>query len=143
MTETKISQLAISSSLNGTEYLIVDNTEVTRRTTINSLSSVLTLTNNQEFNELKNTIKTLSSFSSGYLQIKDITSDYTLLSTDTGITITHSNTQNITAYITNKINTVGFNTSIAQLDTGTITIALSSNYANAKLISYNNNVMRL
>ena len=41
MAETKITQLVISPSIDGTEYLIVDNTEVTRRTTINSLSSVV------------------------------------------------------------------------------------------------------
>lgn len=54
MAETKISQLTISPSIDGTEYLIVDNTEVTRRTQINSLSSVYVV--NSKFNNLFNIV---------------------------------------------------------------------------------------
>ena len=60
MAETKISQLAISPSIDGTEYLIVDNAEATSRTTINSLSTVYSLTNKQEFNALQDSIGSLS-----------------------------------------------------------------------------------
>lgn len=40
MAETKISQLTIAPSFKGSEYIIIDNGEVTRRTTIDSLTSV-------------------------------------------------------------------------------------------------------
>jgi len=58
MAETKITQLTISPSIDGTEYLIVDNTEVTRRTQINSLSSIYVV--NSNFNALLNTVNVIS-----------------------------------------------------------------------------------
>ena len=57
MAETKITQLTISPSIDGTEYLIVDNTEVTRRTQINSLSSIYVV--NSNFNALNTTVSRL------------------------------------------------------------------------------------
>lgn len=137
MAETKITQLVISPSIDGTEYLIVDNTEVTRRTTINSLSTIDVLTNKQEFNELKNSIVTLSSYWAGYLKINSATTNYRILSSDIGGMITYTGSQNITAFITNDINITGFTTTISQLSSGTVTVALSSGY-NSSLISYGN-----
>lgn len=88
-----------------------------------------------QFSELYSNINTLSSFWSGYLQINDASVDYIIASTDAGAIITYSDTQNITAFITPQINTTGFATTVAQLSTGTVTLALSSDYT-AKLISY-------
>jgi hypothetical protein len=135
MTETKIAQLVISPSIDGTEYLIVDNTEVTRRTTINSLSTVYSLTNKQEFNELKNGIETLSGNWAGYLKVNNIIEDYNIQPSDAGGIITYTGTQNITLTVTSDINTTGFTTTFSQLSSGTITVVPANNYSGS-LISY-------
>jgi hypothetical protein len=142
MAETKISQLTISPSIDGTEYLIVDNTEVTRRTTINSLSTVYSLTNKQEFNELKNEftelkngIETLSGNWAGYLKVNNIIEDYNIQPSDAGGIITYTGTQNITLTVTSDINTTGFTTTFSQLSSGTITVVPANNYSGS-LISY-------
>jgi len=60
MASTKITQLEISTSLDGSEYLIVDNTEVTRRTTINSLTSIGLFVPTATFNTLSTQYTSLS-----------------------------------------------------------------------------------
>jgi len=168
MAETKITQLVISPSIDGTEYLIVDNTEVTRRTTINSLSSVVQTwaipsntilqSNSATWNNTSSTVQTYSAtwsqgnsavntvvqsnsatWSQGivYLNVASISGNYLISTNDLGRMLVYSATSPITAYITSSLNISGFNTTVAQLSTGTITIALSSNYS-ANLISYSN-----
>jgi len=200
MAETKITQLVISPSIDGTEYLIVDNTEVTRRTTINSLSSVvqtwaipsntIVQSNSATWNNTSSTVQSNSAtwsqgnsavntvvqsnsatwnntsstvqsnsatwsqgnsavntvvqsnsatWSQGivYLNVVSISGNYLISTNDLGRMLVYSATSPITAYITSSLNISGFNTTVAQLSTGTITIALSSNYS-ANLISYSN-----
>lgn len=168
MAETKITQLTISPYIDGTEYLIVDNTEVTRRTTINSLSSVVQTwaipsntilqSNSATWNNTSSTVQTYSgtwsqgnsavntvvqsnsaTWSQGivYLNVASISGNYLISTNDLGRMLVYSATSPITAYITSSLNISGFNTTVAQLSTGTITIALSSNYS-ANLISYSN-----
>jgi hypothetical protein len=168
MAETKITQLVISPSIDGTEYLIVDNTEVTRRTTINSLSSVVQTwaipsntilqSNSATWNNTSSTVQSNSgtwsqgnsavntvvqsnsaTWSQGivYLNVASISGNYLISTNDLGRMLVYSATSPITAYITSSLNISGFNTTVAQLSTGTITIVLSSNYS-ANLISYSN-----
>lgn len=198
MAETKIAQLVISPSIDGTEYLIVDNTEVTRRTTINSLSGVaqtwatpsntilqtnsaawndtssivqtnsavwsygntLVQSNSAKWNDTSTTVQTNSATwsqgnsavntivqtnsatwsqggSAAYINTTSISGNYLISTNDVGKILVYSATSPITAYITSSLNTSGFNTTVAQLSTGTITIALSNNYS-ANLISYSN-----
>ena len=222
MAETKITQLVISPSIDGTEYLIVDNTEVTRRTTINSLSSVVQTwtipsntvvqSNSATWNSTTSTVQSNSatwtqgtSASTGNVAVNTVVQSnsatwnntssivqlnsatwsqgnsavntvvqsnsatwnnttstvqsnsatwsqsnsatyFDTIPTSTSFTISadnrnkmivYTNTAAITAYITSNINVAGFNTTIAQLSTGTITIALSNNYS-ASIVSYGN-----
>jgi hypothetical protein len=58
MADKRISQLDIATSVLGSDYLIVDNTEVTKRAVVNSLSSVYTF--NTNFNTLNTTVGVLS-----------------------------------------------------------------------------------
>jgi hypothetical protein len=74
---------------------------------------------------------------SSYLSISSISSNYTILSSDANSLLTYSGTQNISAYITNNINTAGFNTTVSQLSSGTVSLLLSSGYS-ANRISYSN-----
>jgi len=256
MAETKITQLTISPYIDGTEYLIVDNTEVTRRTTINSLSSVVQAwaipsntvlqsnsatwnntsstvqaysatwsqgtsagnvavntvvqSNSATWNNTSSTVQAYSAtwsqgssavnaivqstsatwnntastvqsnsatwsqgssavntvvqsnsatWSQGSSAVNTVVQTYSAtwsqsnsatyfdtIPTSTSFTISadnrnkmivYTNTSAITAYITTNINVAGFNTTIAQLSTGTVTIALSNNYS-AGIISYGN-----
>lgn len=135
MPSVRISNLETAASITGNEFLVLDDTSVTRKTTVRSLSTFYFETNEQKLNEIKNAVITLSSYWSTSLNLNPVTINYTILPTDSAGMIIYSGTQNITAFITNSINITGFNTTISQLSTGTITIAPSSGY-NASLISY-------
>ena len=93
---------------------------------------VLSVPSNTQFQSLCSSVQ---SSTSNYLNIDSISTSYTILSSDTNRLLTYSGTPNITAYITNNLNTTGFNTTISQLSTGTISILLSSGYS-ANRISY-------
>lgn len=58
MADKRISQLDIATSILGSDYLIIDDTEVTKRAEVNSLSSIYTLDTN--FNTLNTTVSGLS-----------------------------------------------------------------------------------
>jgi hypothetical protein len=58
MADKTISQLEVANTILKTDYIIVDNTEVTRRAEVNSLSSLYATNNN--FNTLSSTVNTLA-----------------------------------------------------------------------------------
>ena len=58
MASKTISQLEVANTILKTDYIIVDNTEVTRRAEVNSLSSLYATSNN--FNTLSSTVNTLA-----------------------------------------------------------------------------------
>lgn len=122
MAETKITQLTISPSIDGTEYLIVDNTEVTRRTTINSLSGVVRGWN-LDF-EIE--------------PVYSITNNYSLSSGDSRKQFIYSSTNNITAFITEDANIDNFSCIFSQLDYGSITVKFDPTYTSGSIISINN-----
>ena len=152
MAETKIALLTISPSIDGTEYLIVDNTEVTRRTTINSLSGVavkwsspastVVQANSANWNNTYSTVQTLSAYVEtkvaevSRVSLSSVDTDFSFIDLQSGVLTSYSNTQNITAYIGSEINTPNFVTTVAQLSSGTITLKLSSSYTAGSLISY-------
>lgn len=121
MAETKITQLTISPSIDGTEYLIVDNTEVTRRTTINSLSGVVRGWN-LDF-EIE--------------PVYTITSNHNISAGDTRKQFIYSSTNNITAFITEGANIDNFSCTFSQLDYGSITIKFDPAYTSGSIISIN------
>ena len=119
MADKSISQLDIATTVLGTDYFIIDNEVATKRATVNSLSSFLINLNGT------------------YLSTTDIYSSFLISQIDYNAKmLTYSGTQNITAWIDSGLNSVGANTTVAQLNTGTVTIALSSSY-NGTLVSYN------
>lgn len=119
MDDQLISQLNIATAVLGTDYLIVDNEVETKRATVNTLSSFLVNLNGT------------------YLNTTNISNSFVISQVDYNAKmLIYSGVQNITAYIDNALNTVGANTTVAQLSTGTITINLSAGY-NARLVSYN------
>ena len=72
----------------------------------------------------------------GYrLSTVEITSDYTIASSDSGAMLTYTGVSAITAYITNALDVAGFNTSVAQLSTGTVEVRPSPAYS-ASLVAY-------
>jgi hypothetical protein len=167
MAETKITQLVISPSIDGTEYLIVDNTEVTRRTTINSLSSVVQTwsipcntilqSNSATWNNTSSTVQSNSAtwsqgnsavntvvqsnsatWSQGIEPVYTITSNYTISADDTRKQFIYSSTNNITAFITASANIDNFSCTFSQLDYGSITIKFDPTYTSGSIISINN-----
>ena len=124
MAETKITQLTISPSIDGTEYLIVDNTEVTRRTTINSLSSVVRTWN--------------LDFEIEPEPVYSITGSYSISAIDNRKQFTYSSTNNITAFITEGANIDNFSCTFSQLDYGSITVKFDPTYTSGSIISINN-----
>lgn len=149
MAETKITQLVISPSIDGTEYLIVDNTEVTRRTTINSLSSVVQTwpipcntilqSNSATWDNTSSTVQSNSAtWSQGIEPVYTITSNYTISADDTRKQFIYSSTNNITAFITASANIDNFSCTFSQLDYGSITIKFDPTYTSGSIISVNN-----
>ena len=167
MAETKITQLVISPSIDGTEYLIVDNTEVTRRTTINSLSSVVQTwpipcntilqSNSATWNNTSSTVQSNSAtwsqvnsavntvvqsnsatWSQGIEPVYTITSNYTISADDTRKQFIYSSTNNITAFITASANIDNFSCTFSQLDYGSIAIKFDPTYTSGSIISINN-----
>ena len=152
MAETKIALLTISPSIDGTDYLIVDNTEVTRRTTINSLSSVaakwslptstVVQANSASWNNTYTTVQTLSAYVEtkvaevSRVSLSSVNTNFNFIDLQSGVLTSYSNTHNITAYIGPAINTPNFVTTVAQLSSGTITLKLPSSYTGGSLISY-------
>lgn len=190
MSKILINDLVIATNITGGEFLVLDNVVSTKRTTINSLSSIyalkgstatsdprvdplqtslqqltnsvtglttsaqstlydITFLNNQfinlssSFNQLTTSvtvetskIATLSSLNT-FLPIVSAAGNFTIALSSMNNMITYTGSQNVTAFITNNINVNGFVSSVSQLSTGTVTIALSSTYA-ATRIAYNN-----
>jgi len=197
MSKILINDLVIATNITGGEFLVLDNVTSTKRTTINSLSSIYALkgstqsttttTSDPRIAPLETTVRSLTgsvvnlttsaqnsvydvaylnnqfiSLSSSFKQLTtNVTaetnkiailsslntylpivsavnnSNFTIALSSMGNMITYTGMQNITAFITNNINVNGFVSTVAQLSTGTITIALSSTYS-ATRIAYNN-----
>ena len=101
--------------------------------------SVLGVDNIDNWND---TYTTVQSNSSNWLSpnsiVDTITSDYILSTNDNNKQLTHSTTSAITAYITDDVNIDNFGCTISQLDYGSITVKLSSNYVLGETIMVNN-----
>ena len=197
MSKILINDLVIATNITGSEFLVLDNVTSTKRTTINSLSSIYALkgstqstTSDPRIAPLETTVRVLTgsvlylttsaqnavydvaylnnqfiSLSSSFNQLTtNVTaetskiailsslntylpivsavnnSNFTIALSSMSNMITYTGTQNITAFITNNINVNGFVSTVAQLSTGTVTIALSSTYSatySATRIAYN------
>jgi hypothetical protein len=131
MPNVRIANLETAASITGNEFLVLDDASVTRKTTVRSLSTFYF----EKLNEIKNAVIALSSYWSTSLNINNVTGDYKITPLDSAGMVAYSGTQNITAFITNDIDLTGLNTTIAQLSSGTVTVALSSGYSGS-LISY-------
>jgi hypothetical protein len=150
MIQTKIALLEIASSIDSNNYLVIDNTEVTKRATIDTVSDYIKNQYDSSFNSLSTTLQSdfdslstsfddLSSFvatRTERVSLSSTNSDIILRASDSGGMITYSESTNISAYINNNINLDGYTVTIAQLGGGTITIALSSSYNEGNMISY-------
>lgn len=67
--------------------------------------------------------------------ISTVSNSFQLTESNWGELITYTGVTPITAWVTSNINSEGYNTTIAQLSSGGVTVALSS-YAAGTLISY-------
>jgi len=125
MADSKISNLPITNTITGSEYLIVDDGILTSRTTINSLSARLPTAN--------------VVVSGGNITVIDsIDSNYNLSINDYGKQFTYTSTNSVTAFITNEINADNYSVTFTQLDYGTIYIKLDPSYNTGSIISVNN-----
>ena len=87
MADKTISQLEVASTILKTDYIIVDNTEVTRRAEVNSLSGLYATANS--FNTLSNNVSALSEsvarFDGSLINVLSLSaSSYTLQLSDLG-----------------------------------------------------------
>lgn len=139
MNPVKISQLDINVLLNSTDSLVIDDGIDTTRTSLATLSDYLSGAITENFDALGDQFDTLSDFVDekfNQTTLGSVTEDTILDLESSGKLITFTDTSNITAYVTDVINSPGYTVSLAQMDTGTITIALSDDYVLGSLVSY-------
>lgn len=121
--------MSLATNVENSDFIMIDNTIETKKTTVGSLSSCFATKNELQTTQRVNTLDL------GNILIG---SNYTLSLSDLGKMLMYSKTSPITAFVTSAINTIGYNTMITQLSSGSVTIALSSNYTSGGLISYGN-----
>lgn len=107
--------------------------------TLGNAKVVLEIPDKDKVDDVYTTVQSQSSSWStdwtGQLVIKELAGNYLIESSDIGKILTYSYSAPITAYISQQINTTGFNTTISQLSSGTVTVLLSS-YPTGRIISY-------
>jgi len=151
MVQTKIAQLEIAARVKETDYLVIDNTEVTRRATVELVGDKIRESYDATFNNLTTQVvssfdvlesefNTLSAFVDekfNKVSLEQVSQDIIFAPENSGEMLYYSGVNNISAFITPDINTQGYTTSVAQLSSGTITLLLSS-YIGGKVIAYGN-----
>lgn len=161
MPAIKIGSLDITPSITGYEFLVLDDGVRTTRSTIFTVTNVLSTNIVQK---LSGTIalSQLSAFITNYtdtlvqplcvytessinaisaannrVQLSAVETSFPITDNISGYTLTYTGYENITAFISQNTNTNGFISTLAQLSTGAITIRAAADYTDAVLTSYN------
>ena len=164
MASRTISQLDITDTVIGSEYLLIDDTERTTRTTINTVTDALSTAivrsiqsttivavnsawdstyttvhaNSANWSNTYTTVHANSAnWALGIAPIDTITENYNISASDNGKQFIYTSTNSVTAFITEDINIPNFTTTFSQLDYGSVNIKIDSNYTAASAIYIN------